>query len=595
MNIFNKAHDFQLGDLIVNQMAPDWVSWALEKLQARTAAEAMHDSKERCDAPKCHPDTRIAAQDDIYSWIIYGGGDSEPKKLKWITGPAGTGKTAVMGSIAERCKANGLLAASFFFSALSPSIDRRQKTAFVPTLAYQLAQHSREMKYAVADAIEQNPLVFEMNLFAQMETLVLQPLREVRARPENDPFRWPRVMLVDGLDECDVERHHRSEDRRRGAVRTKADDQLEILQVLYQATLDRLFPFRVIIASRPERVFREFFIPEAGQPPIAHILNLHEKYSADEDIALFLRVKFAEIQRRYHLSHSWCPRDAIPTLVRNASGQFIYAATVVRFITDSARVSGRPQTLLHLVLQMGPSDAASQLPFAHIDALYTHVLQSSPDPGLAVLWIWFIRRQAPRWASSCEVNQFLQTVDGEAEHLLGNLHSLVKIPPSDDFTTPYDLYHKSLLDFITDPDRSKQLCIDFEEAEEFILNRYLKACRRQGDVFPPVHQGRFTRFLVSFCVSSNTPHPTTWPLVSLDDIEWWARETFAFIRDQLRDDDAFIRDDRFGGDDASDRLLSARCNITYIFDDIHSNVSAELFYVPILKVTSKLTGSCDFH
>ncbi|KAJ2927845.1 hypothetical protein H1R20_g9257, partial [Candolleomyces eurysporus] len=408
MNIFNKAHDFQLGDLIVNQMAPDWVSGALEtlllvELQARTVAEAMHDSKERCDAPKCHPDTRIAAQDDIYSWIIYGGSDPEPKNLKWITGPAGTGKTAVMGSVAERCKANGLLAASFFFSALSPSIDRRQKTAFVPTLAYQLAQHSREMKYAVANAIEQNPLVFEMNLFAQMETLVLQPLREVRARPENDPF------------------------------------------------------------------------------------------SADEDIALYLRVKFAEIQRRYHLSHSWCPRGAIPTLVRNASGQFIYATTVVRFITDSARVTGRPQTLLHLVLQMGPNDTASQLPFAHIDALYTHVLQSSPDPGLAAMWIWFIRRQAPRWASSCEVNQLLQTVDGEAEHLLGNLHSLVKIPPSDDFTTPYDLYHKSLLDFITDPDRSKRLCVDLEQGEEFVLNRYLKACRSE---LSPLHSHHETHISI---------------------------------------------------------------------------------------------------
>jgi hypothetical protein len=113
---------------------------------------------------------------------------------------------------------------------------------------------------------------------------------------------------------------------------------------------------------------------------VASILDLHEDYSTDEDIALFLSAKFAEIQRRYHVSPSWCPRDAIPTLVGNASGQFIYAATVVRFIKDSGRI-GDPQTLLHFVLQMGINNSASQLPFAQIDALSSHVLRSSPNPA----------------------------------------------------------------------------------------------------------------------------------------------------------------------------------------------------------------------
>jgi hypothetical protein len=60
----------------------DNTTLVLLELQARTAAGAMRDSAERCDAPKCHPETRIAVQDDIYSWIVYRDRDPRPKKLK---------------------------------------------------------------------------------------------------------------------------------------------------------------------------------------------------------------------------------------------------------------------------------------------------------------------------------------------------------------------------------------------------------------------------------------------------------------------------------------------------------------------------------
>ncbi|KAF6755298.1 hypothetical protein DFP72DRAFT_782643, partial [Ephemerocybe angulata] len=77
---------------------------------------AVHDSKERCDAPKCMSETRVAVQDEILSWITDGHMDADPKRILWVTGPAGTGKTAILGSIAERCKADGTLAATFFIS-----------------------------------------------------------------------------------------------------------------------------------------------------------------------------------------------------------------------------------------------------------------------------------------------------------------------------------------------------------------------------------------------------------------------------------------------------------------------------------------------
>ncbi|RXW11631.1 hypothetical protein EST38_g14223, partial [Candolleomyces aberdarensis] len=161
---FSDAHDFSVKELNVINVAPP-AGDPLNDLASRIAAGALHDSDERCDAPKCHPETRVAVQGEIYSWIVHGDPDPRQKmvKIKWVTGPAGTGKTAIMGSVADTCKQDGVLAVTFFFSA-SASPDRRRKSAFIPTLAYQLAEYLPALKNLVAQAIRDKPLLFKKNL-----------------------------------------------------------------------------------------------------------------------------------------------------------------------------------------------------------------------------------------------------------------------------------------------------------------------------------------------------------------------------------------------------------------------------------------------
>ncbi|RXW13127.1 hypothetical protein EST38_g12728, partial [Candolleomyces aberdarensis] len=175
------AHDFSFKDLNVINAAPP-PGDPLNDLASRIAAGALYDSYERCDAPKCHPETRVAVQDEIYGWIVHGGPLADPAqtmvKIKWVTGPAGTGKSAIMGSVADTCKREGVLAVTFFFSATA-SPDRRKKSAFISTLAYQLAEHLPALKSPMAQAIRDKPLLFKKNLRVQMEALILTPLRQV--------------------------------------------------------------------------------------------------------------------------------------------------------------------------------------------------------------------------------------------------------------------------------------------------------------------------------------------------------------------------------------------------------------------------------
>ncbi|KAJ2924496.1 hypothetical protein H1R20_g12604, partial [Candolleomyces eurysporus] len=445
----------------------------LEKLETRIAAGAIHDSAERCDAPKCHPETRVAVQDDLYSWIVDDDGEVEqPKKIKWVTGPAGTGKTAVMGSLSERCKVGGFLAATFFFASWSASVGRRRKTAFVITIAHQLARYHPALREEISKAIEANSDIFDKNLCTQMELLVLGPLREIARRLDRPGVRG--AIIIDGVDECEAEQYHdtttaESKYKSRPA-RTKDQDQLEILEVLRTASSDPSFPFRILIASRPERVFREFFDPENNPTPFAEKLDLHEDYNADTDIALFLEAQFSIIRRRYSLPPSWPSPEAFQTLVRNASGQFIYAATVIRFLAESPQAP--PDDQLQSILAM--LSTTTMKPFETLDLLYSHIMGSSPEPALAAKWIWGINTLNDR---AYHLNLLLETKPGEAEHLLGGLHSLIRIPPPNErATTKYDFYHKSLLDFLQDPNRCGKLHTQDREIFEFLWNRFNQAC-----------------------------------------------------------------------------------------------------------------------
>ncbi|RXW11847.1 hypothetical protein EST38_g14008 [Candolleomyces aberdarensis] len=422
---------------------------SIEKLREHIAAGALHNSAERCDAPKCHPETRVVVQDEVVSWICDGDGDDEPKDIMWVTGPAGSGKTAIMGSVADTCQGKGILGATHFFSSFSGSANRRSKRYFVPTLAYQFVQHKALAQVAaqILSAVEDNPAIFEQNLEVQLDQLILEPLRACRDRPPLP--EWPKVILIDGLDECEADQYH---DTTRSDIspRSKEEDQTEILSVLKKAASDPDFPFRIVIASRPEHAIQSFFTEVAHS--VTRKLFLDEKYNPDADMALFLENKFASIRRRCHLPSSWPKEDVRQTLISNASGQFIYVATVGRFMEGSGE---DPDQLLNQVLQL-PGIKACANPLAPLDALYRHILNSSPDPPLGTLWLNLIFREGyfqtdsgkyyhgPAPAPATFVRLYLGSYTGQVAYAFRSLNSLVSTPSMEDHDSPYALYHKSL-------------------------------------------------------------------------------------------------------------------------------------------------------
>ncbi|KAF5335293.1 hypothetical protein D9611_011679 [Ephemerocybe angulata] len=454
------------------------------------------------------PETRVAVQDEILGWILDGNRDAALKKILWVTGPAGTGKTAILGTIADNYKEMGMLGASFFFSSFSGSADRRSKHRLIPTLAYQLLQHET-LKEAGADTaaqeiISRDPAVLKKRLQAQLDALILDPLRVVARRHEDERSQSyaPLTILVDGLDECDLTEDDNRE--RRGPPRSKEDDQREILSVLLRAATSPVFPFSVIIASRPEQVIRDFF--DTTGKDHTRVIFLDESYNPDADIRLFYNSKFSSIRRIYGLPEDWPGKETVELLVENASGQFVYAATTIRFIEGAmirtASSHGQnwsglttPDQRLKRVLQLRPipePNRGSPKPFERLDILYRSIIETCPDPLLSIKWLRIISilrtyppeytqaggRPAPCWL----VRLILEISRGDGHFALGTLASLLTEKSCNgdglsDNRRPYitySFYHKSLLDFLDDPVRCGNLFVPLKYVRDFFTRRFFQ-------------------------------------------------------------------------------------------------------------------------
>ncbi|KAF6758662.1 hypothetical protein DFP72DRAFT_1005752 [Ephemerocybe angulata] len=502
MSSFQGAHDFNIENLIQAQtyttVTVGSSTSPLEVLRGHIEPGALHNSRERAEAPnKCHPDTRVAVQEEILRWV------AEPirptEQILWVTGPAGAGKTAIAGSIADTCYERGDLAASFFFSSFSGEVNRCRKRCLVSTLAYQLRQHpalqgiSREM----LASIENDPAIFEKCLLDQLKLLILNPLGSFCDRgvgPSQPDAVWRPIIIIDGLDECGPDEEGDPSKVRSGLPpRTKENEHEEILSILKYALDSSAFPFRIILFSRPERAIRQFFSTELESGGFFSKIFLDEKYNPSLDIARYLRFKFASIRDRYRLPDNWPTEEQMEALLEAASGQFIYAATIIRYVEDTRNP---PVIQLNHLLEV---HSPSSTPLESLDALYTQIIDTSPNPFASLCWLWAIQKliiwpHSPLALPALFCNQFLASIPGEAEYLLGNLTSLIDIPPIGDATSPYKFYHRTLLDFIGQPSRHAKVAgaveakngleLQYSSGINLFITQYIKVLMNKGPCIP---------------------------------------------------------------------------------------------------------------
>jgi len=381
--------------------------------------------------------------------------------IMWVYGPAGAGKSAIAQTIAEMCEREMILLASFFFSRNDPS--RSNVNSLIATLAYQITLDLPDVRDAILTAIERDPLIFSKSFAVQLETLIVAPLQPLTEAGFFNDSSSRRLVIIDGLDEC-----------------SDPKVQQNILQVLSITQQQHRLPLVFLIASRPEQHISLMF--NTGLlSGITSRLALDESYLPDEDIELFLTDKFQEIKSTHRLCayipSQWPLPNILEQLVRKSSGQFIYASTVIRYV---ASIRHRPVDRLDIILGLRPPQR--DLPFAELDALYTHILAGVEDIEhvLEILSVVFFCDNPDviyEWNLNppiIEIFLFLQP--GDVELYLGELNSLVTFEPDGDIR----VIHASLTDFFVDPTRSKTFWINRQARHTAFARRCLQELQIPG-------------------------------------------------------------------------------------------------------------------
>ncbi|KAJ6479139.1 hypothetical protein C8R45DRAFT_906354 [Mycena sanguinolenta] len=389
----------------------------------------MYDSAESFPQPKCHPETRTKLLDDLREWAL---DSTTGPAITWVYGPAGAGKSAIMQTLAQQLQDAGRLGACFFFKRGHAA--RGNGQTLFSTIAYQLAVNVPWLRAPISQAVENDPSLVARSFKTQMQQLISEPCWPYG-------ISNPLAIIIDGLDEC--EGH---------------TIQANILRVLRNSCSDYTIPFCFFVASRPEPQIREVF-----ESPFysSHYRSINVEQSF-HDVRKYLSDEFARIHREHdtmaRVPSPWPSENVLKKLVRNSSGHFIYASTIIKFVDDK---NYRPTQQLAVV--QDANGAGSKSAFDPLDQLYMTILSSAPRQSelIPILCAMANFRVHPEG-----IDQLFGFAEGESRLLLRGLHSLLDVPSASD-DDEYSLddkqsissHHASFGDFLRNPARSGEFCV----------------------------------------------------------------------------------------------------------------------------------------
>jgi hypothetical protein len=390
-------------------------------------------------APACLEGTRVELLRDIRTWMH----DRFDRKVYWLSGAVGTGKTTVAQSIAHMAKDAGLLCATFFFSRATN--DRSNYASVIPTIAYQLAMDGR-CRSGVCAAVAQDNDIHTHSVHTQVQALLLSVLK---------PFASDGLgllIVLDALDEC-----------REDANRVHGGDLVPVLL----AGLRNISFVKVFLTSRRESSIERMFAHEnvAGE---TRPLVLHRdvpKETVQSDIELYLRDELAKIRQSSKLDDRFPSEPDLHALVARADGLFIYARTAVEYIRGP---DGAPDLRLEALLESEPGSTNEQ--YERLDGLYIYVLRKALRVGTgrphdvelrtALVTLVLLQEQVPVKLLATLAN----LKESKCAEFLQRISSVLNYQPGS--TEPVRLVHVSFPDFLSDPARCIQLSeygIDFAE------------------------------------------------------------------------------------------------------------------------------------
>ncbi|KAJ5970534.1 uncharacterized protein N7479_000452 [Penicillium vulpinum] len=281
--------------------------------------EAAFNAASKQHTPSCLQDTRCEPLEKLRKWAD---GDGE-KRIYWLRGMAGTGKSTIALIIAREYHRKQQLGASFFFSRGDGDLASTRK--YAATIATQLAETSPELCKYIKAAAASTPRLHTLGLYDQWEKLVIEPLSQLN----DNPFAMPLVIVIDALDECD-----------------DADGISVLVRCLGTLLSVENVKIRVLITSRPERAIKLDFDNISSNARHDLILHDIEQSVINDDLTVFYKQRLFDISQRCFVDENFLSDESIRLFVKRSHGLFIHAATVCRFVGDNFQLANERLLLL---------------------------------------------------------------------------------------------------------------------------------------------------------------------------------------------------------------------------------------------------------
>ncbi|KAK5673979.1 hypothetical protein LTS10_013255 [Elasticomyces elasticus] len=430
-----------------------------------TAREATYDSSAEGGLPRCLPGTRTDLLGDIFDWTA----NPRGKRIFWLCGKAGVGKSTISRTVAKDLDEEGRLGASFFFKR--GRADRSNANLFFPTIAKQLADKLPDLGHAIAAALEDDSLLCERHMTKQFDRLLFQPMQSglsSKALPK-DCF-----LVVDALDECeDME---------------QIETLLKLLKRIEDVMTARI---RILVTSRPDPPLVAGFKDISND--LLQDVQLEEAQveSIKSDLNIFFEHELAQIKMNHprrnpfsSLPTGWVGRKDIDLLVDKSHPLFIVAFTLCKLLSSS----NKPQEDLRILLSQTHGHGLS----AGLGAVYLPVLRqavaTASGQGTKDKMVMFrtiigslILLSNPLSATS--LSNLLGTSIQDVGAFVPPLQSVLNVPESADGAPDplcaIKLFHLSFRDFLVNPelakdDEGKKFWIDEAQAHSKLAGHCLR-------------------------------------------------------------------------------------------------------------------------
>lgn len=395
-------------------------------------------------ASECMDGTREDVFVQIDDWL----NDFAAPNILWIRGFPGVGKSAIASTLITKLRERQRLGSSFVF-------DRAKATVTTPStlwrsVAYDLARLYPTVRKTVLLKLDEEIVDAEQS----DSKIIFQHLIEDALKKADDiPVGRSPVIVVDALDECG------------GLDGRTSRHRVDLLKSL------RRWPrvssrFKLIVTSRTEDDISRAL---AGR---CEKLELHSGNSVCEvdihDIQMFFTQRFGDIAQDYNefLPPDWPGQDIIQALAARASGLFLWAKTVVDYVSF-----GEPQTQLRYILQ-GTGENLGDMAYLYATILDTSFRSPTPevlDAFKSVVGAIIIARNPLRRS---EILALLDLEPSMVEFICKGLQSVMEPGKVLRFS------HQSFVDFIRDSERCPPpFYIDEEEQHIRIAFATLRVMR----------------------------------------------------------------------------------------------------------------------